>query len=103
MNIEYVPPSRRRQSFAGLCLVQQITRLLEHFPEREFILVADSGELDVEVYRGIKGRFGDRVREIWIRDVVNDELVNQFRVDGVSATKPESFFAQLRSITKSWP
>jgi len=63
--------------------VEQITRLLERFPEREFILVGDSGELDIEVYRRIHQMFGARVREIWIRDVVNDAVVNDYRMDGV--------------------
>ncbi len=63
--------------------VEQITRLLERFPGREFILVGDSGELDVEVYRRIRELFGARVREIWIRDVVNDEAVNSFRLEGI--------------------
>lgn len=63
--------------------VEQITRLMERFPEREFILVGDSGELDVEVYRRIRELFGARVREIWIRDVINDKAVNEFRFEGV--------------------
>ena len=63
--------------------VEQITRLMQRFPEREFILVGDSGELDVEVYRRIRELFGGRVREIWIRDVVNDQEVNGFRFTGV--------------------
>ena len=71
--------------------VEQITRLMEQFPEREFILIGDSGELDVEVYRRIKRLFGDRVREIWIRDVVNDAVVNEFRLEGVNIIKPEKF------------
>jgi phosphatidate phosphatase APP1 len=64
--------------------VEQITRLMERFPEREFILVGDSGELDVEVYRRIRELFGARVREIWIRDVINDKAANEFRLDGVN-------------------
>lgn len=63
--------------------VEQITRLMRRFPEREFILVGDSGELDVEVYRRMRELFGRRVREIWIRDVVNDQEVNGFRFTGV--------------------
>jgi len=70
--------------------VEQITRLMERFPEREFILVGDSGELDVEVYRRIRGLFGTRVREIWIRDVINDEVVNEFRLEALNTIiKPE--------------
>ena len=63
--------------------VEQITRLMQRFPEREFILVGDSGELDVEVYRRMRELFGRQVREIWIRDVVNDQEVNGFRFTGV--------------------
>src|SRR6185503_17819591 len=64
--------------------VEQITRLMERFPEREFILSGDSGELDVEVYNRIRELFGARVREIWIRDVINDKAVNAFRLEGVN-------------------
>jgi phosphatidate phosphatase APP1 len=63
--------------------VDQITRLMQRFPDRDFILVGDSGELDVEVYRRIRALFGKRVREIWIRDVVNDQEVNSFRLTGM--------------------
>lgn len=63
--------------------LEQITLLMQRFPEREFILVGDSGELDVEVYRRMRELFGRRVKEIWIRDVVNDQEVNSFRFSGV--------------------
>lgn len=70
--------------------VEQITRLIERFPGREFVLVGDSGELDVEVYRRMRQLFGARVREIWIRDVVNDEKMNNFRLKGVGTIiKPD--------------
>lgn len=64
--------------------VEQITRLMERLPGRDFILVGDSGEVDVEVYLRMKELFGTRVKEIWIRDVVNDEAVNNFRFKEVS-------------------
>ena len=52
--------------------------------------VGDSGELDVEVYRRIRELFGARVREVWIRDVINDKVVNEFRLQGVNTIiKPE--------------
>jgi phosphatidate phosphatase APP1 len=64
--------------------VEQITLLIERFPDRDFILVGDSGEVDVEVYLRMKDLFEKRVKEIWIRDVVNDEAVNNFRFKKVS-------------------
>lgn len=52
--------------------IAQITLLVQRFPNRHFILVGDSGEKDPEVYRAVREKFPHRVREIWIRDVVND-------------------------------
>lgn len=52
--------------------VGQITRLFQNLPEREFILIGDSGEKDPEVFSEIRKTFGGRVREIIIRDVVNE-------------------------------
>jgi phosphatidate phosphatase APP1 len=52
--------------------VGQITRIFENLPRREFILVGDSGEKDPEVFSEIRRTFGPRVREIIIRDVVDE-------------------------------
>jgi hypothetical protein len=54
--------------------VRQITNLMVNLPRRRFILVGDSGERDPEVYRAIKGLFGDRVIRIYIRDVLGRRL-----------------------------
>lgn len=84
----FVAPDTRELLIDSICgslgrtydhKIEQITRLMVRFPQREFILVGDSGELDVEVYRRIRELFGTRVKEIWIRDVVNDQEVNSFR------------------------
>jgi phosphatidate phosphatase APP1 len=50
--------------------VEQISELFDNLPEREFILVGDSGEKDPEVFRQIKDKYGARVRKIFIRDVL---------------------------------
>ncbi len=52
----------------------------------ELLQLQDEARLlgvDVEVYRRMRELFGKRVREIWIRDVVNDQEVNSFRLNGV--------------------
>jgi phosphatidate phosphatase APP1 len=52
--------------------LRQIREIIENFPDREFVLVGDSGECDPEVYRIIRNEFPKKVKEIRIRDVVND-------------------------------
>lgn len=60
--------------------VSQITKLMETFPERKFILVGDSGEVDPEVYKEIRDARRQQVQEIWIRDVVGDSKDNPYRL-----------------------
>lgn len=47
----------------------QISQLLNHFPQRQFILIGDSGEHDPEIFNLIRQQFPDQIREIRIRDV----------------------------------
>ena len=51
--------------------VAQISKIIETFPDRKFILAGDSGEQDPEVYRTIKEKFPEQIQAIWIRDIVN--------------------------------
>ena len=51
--------------------LQQIKTLLKHFPQRQFILIGDSGEKDPEIFQRIRDEHPQQVREIRIRDVVN--------------------------------
>jgi phosphatidate phosphatase APP1 len=63
------------QSFFGLFQSPErhkrnvIERWLRQFPQRQFILVGDSGERDPEVYGELARRFPGQVRRILIRDV----------------------------------
>ncbi len=49
--------------------IASIEQLLEHMPERDFILLGDSGEADPEVYGDIARRHPDRISRILIRRV----------------------------------
>jgi len=51
-----------------------IDALMRRFPERQFVLVGDSGERDPEVYRELASRFPNQVRAILIRDVRGEDL-----------------------------
>jgi phosphatidate phosphatase APP1 len=64
--------------------VTQISRLMQHFPDRQFILVGDSGEMDPEVYTSIEEMYSDQVKEIFIRDVVNHRELNPERLEGMT-------------------
>ena len=61
-----------------------ITALMDKFPDRKFILVGDSGEIDPEVYNEIRKRRPAQVKEVWIRDVINDNALNPFRLEGMT-------------------
>jgi len=65
----------------------QITTLINHFPERDFILVGDSGERDPEVFHRIRLLFPDRVREIRIRDVANDQQHDPARLQNMTVIR----------------
>ncbi|HZI80540.1 MAG TPA: App1 family protein [Vicinamibacterales bacterium] len=64
--------------------VSAITTLMERFPGRTFVLIGDSGEQDPEVYQAIASRFGGRVLEIVIRDVVNARERDPKRLAGMT-------------------
>ena len=64
--------------------LKEITTLMERFPDRKFILAGDSGEIDPEVYHEVRKRKPAQVKEIWIRDVINDNAVNHFRLEGMT-------------------
>jgi hypothetical protein len=63
--------------------VLYISEIMQRFPNRRFILVGDSGEKDPEVYREINRRFSAQVSEIWIRDIINDRIRNNSRLEGM--------------------
>lgn len=63
--------------------VTHITTLLKAFPQRQFILVGDSGEHDPEVYAGIRQQFPAQIQGIWIRDVVNARENRPERLTGM--------------------
>jgi Uncharacterized conserved protein (DUF2183) len=69
--------------------IEQITELMKNFPRRQFILVGDSGEVDPEVYREIRDKKRDQVKEIWIRDLINDSdpRANPYRFEGMTILK----------------
>ena len=64
--------------------IGQISALLQDFPQRDFVLIGDSGEKDPEVFAAIRERFPDQVAEIQIRDVVNHANAKPERLQGMT-------------------
>lgn len=51
---------------------QQIRQLIKDFPERQFILIGDSGESDPEIYAEIARDYPDAIRIVAIRNVTQE-------------------------------
>lgn len=46
-----------------------ISQIIRDFPQRKFVLIGDSGEIDLEIYAGLASDFPGRILKIMIRDV----------------------------------
>ena len=53
-----------------------IEAIIDRYPNRNFILVGDSGEQDPEVYAAIMHKYPDRILGIYIRNVTNESSDN---------------------------
>lgn len=49
--------------------IDAANRLLETFPDFQFLLIGDSGQKDIHVYAQIVRNHADRIRGVFIRDV----------------------------------
>jgi hypothetical protein len=58
----------------GKYKVERIESVLERLPEREFVLVGDSGERDPEAYVTLAKKHPKQIRLILIRDVTDEPL-----------------------------
>ena len=50
----------------------EITALIKACPDRRFILIGDSGEMDPEIFAAVRDEFPDQIEEILIRDIRGD-------------------------------
>ncbi|TVQ06190.1 MAG: DUF2183 domain-containing protein [Balneolaceae bacterium] len=78
--------------------IDQISVIFQHFPDRQFILVGDSGERDPEVYSEILTRYPGQVKKIYIRDVINDRELNPERLAGMTIIPAPTILRQGVSV-----
>jgi phosphatidate phosphatase APP1 len=82
--------------------LEQIERILDFYPDMQFVLIGDSGEQDPEIYTEVVRRHPGAVKMIYIRNVNPDpsriDALDRL-IDEVSATgtqlvlSPDSVFA----------
>lgn len=60
------------KSSHGSHKLARIREILELYPHLPFILIGDSGQKDPEIYRQIVHDHPDRIKAIYIRDVIDD-------------------------------
>ncbi|KAG0319632.1 hypothetical protein BGZ97_001754 [Linnemannia gamsii] len=76
---------------------KSIREILMDFPGRKFILIGDSGEIDMEIYTEMAVAFPGQVFKIFIRDITSAKLKEE--ADRMSAAPP----ARSRSFTSMIP
>lgn len=74
-----------------------IVGIMRDFPQRKFVLVGDSGEIDLEIYTRIAAEFPDQVLKIFIRDVTTVAAAK----DNKKSTRKR--FQKLSSKSASFP
>lgn len=78
-----------------------IEKLLRDFPSRRFLLVGDSGEVDVDIYSDLYRRYPGRVAKVLIRQVENGRSVDDGRFVGVNP-KHWQVFMDPSEVDVSW-
>ncbi|RZV69007.1 MAG: DUF2183 domain-containing protein [Flavobacteriaceae bacterium] len=58
---------------------KEILKLLETYPELQFILIGDSGERDPDIYLEISQQFPSRIKAIYLRQVKNKKKINRVK------------------------
>ncbi|KAG0238324.1 hypothetical protein BGW42_005557 [Actinomortierella wolfii] len=75
---------------------RSIREILEDFPNRKFILVGDSGEIDLEIYTEMAVRYPHQIRKIFIRDITTTRL--QEMVVRMPTTRAPSFTSLIHKV-----
>jgi len=89
--------------------LEQIERILDFYPDMQFVLIGDSGEQDPEIYAEIVRRHPQSVRMIYIRNVnpdpsridALDRLIEEVSATGIQLVlSPDSVFAAAHAAAE---
>jgi hypothetical protein len=80
-----------------------ILKILADFPKRRFVLIGDSGEIDLEIYTRIAMDHPDQIFKIYIRDVTTPNTIKQQekRNSSTSTTLSSIFHSKRRPQSNS--
>ena len=78
-----------------------IARLMEDFPQRRFLLVGDSGELDPEIYGEVMRKHPDRIEGVVIRDVTGEDRGAPRHAEAFQGTDPSRW--HILRDGDAWP
>lgn len=83
----------------------RINEIMNDFPKRHFVLVGDSGEIDLEIYTRVALEYPDRIIAIFIRDVTTRAFLSRLdkERDRVQAQPVAALTAQSVDRTRSFP
>ena len=76
--------------------IPALRKLMKSFPDRRFILIGDSGEMDPEIYGKIAAQYKDQVAWILIRNV-NDESPDSKRMNNALKNFPREKFRLFKN------
>lgn len=80
--------------------VTEITRIMERFPGRRFVLIGDSGEMDPEVYRQVQSQFQTQIQEIIIRDLTNARQLQPNRLTGMTIVEARTVTLGMSQLSR---
>lgn len=83
----------------------RIKSLVAQFPQRQFVLVGDSGEYDMEIYGAIARRFPRQIPAIFIRDLATAPLFRDRQSRAMRDVRPDVFrgFRQADELPRPLP
>ncbi|KAF9209713.1 hypothetical protein BGZ59_009992 [Podila verticillata] len=79
-----------------------IREILSDFPDRKFILVGDSGEIDMEIYTEMALAYPDQIFRIFIRDITTSRLKEMMMTKSSPLPSPLTPFEFQASRSRSF-
>lgn len=80
---------------------QAILEIMRDFPHRRFILVGDSGEMDMEMYSAIAEERPGQVLKIFIRDVTKSHLLRRLPSSFLVDPLPDQRSPRSRNVNEN--